>query len=436
MKIIKEQLLVEAPRDGAVDFKLPNDMLNNPNSIDLKGMASKAKKDADARAAEEARQREFAANKEKYKDLITRAQAEEDSEKQLEVLFEELVPSSGKADTVAGELVRAMMRILYRDYNDGDLFYEGYGIETCGGSVAYLIAIIESLHNKFGYIAERHLEDDAYTAALKQICYEVCEYIFTDDSVWQVNEDDSRDEEFDRVYADDYQSEWEPEYEYDFQIPPTIQEHIDAGHIITDEFIERVRDALDGNWSIKYDSVEDSWSNYINITGLNRDSYDELESWSMWEDSCWSDYIDELRDEYGDPGEQYDEDEVYERVSNYLESHPYPKDMDPEEICEEVVPNLFDMEYNDAPYEVSHGAYNAAANYVEDDDIEESLERELEAPAFKKGDVVSYHGKQTTIIDVETDPVYGVDYLIVNPDYDGTDSRFEMIWVGNMVDPI
>ena len=57
---------------------------------------------------------------------------------QLQVYFDELVPAQGKADTVAGELVRAMMRILYRDYNDGDLFYEGYGKETCGGSVVYL----------------------------------------------------------------------------------------------------------------------------------------------------------------------------------------------------------------------------------------------------------------------------------------------------------
>lgn len=377
MKIIKEQLLTEAPRDGAVDFKLPKDMLNDPNGVDLRGMAQSAKRDADAKAAAEARAKELAANKEKYKDIISRAQAEDDAEKQLEVLFEELVPSKGKADTVAGELVRAMMRILYRDYNDGDLFYEGYGIETCGGSVAYLISMIESLHNKFGYIAERQLDDDAYTAALNQTCYEVCEHIFTDDSVWQVNEEDSRDGSWDKVYEEDYQSEWEPEYDYDFQIPPTIQEYIDAGHIIVDEFIEQVRSDIESNWTMKYDTIEDSWSGYINITGLNRDTYDELERWRMWEDSTWSAYIDELRDEYGDLDEEDD-----------------------------------------------------------DEDMDESLESDIPTPAYKKGDKVMYHGKRTTIMDVETDPVYGVDYLIVNPDYDGTDSRFEMIWVGNMVDPV
>ena len=52
--------------------------------------------------------------------------------------FQLLVPSSGKATTVAGELVRAMMKIMYRDYNDGDVFYEGSGIETCAACVAYI----------------------------------------------------------------------------------------------------------------------------------------------------------------------------------------------------------------------------------------------------------------------------------------------------------
>ena len=34
--------------------------------------------------------------------------------------FEELVPLEGKADTLAGEIVRAISRIGYRIYNDGD----------------------------------------------------------------------------------------------------------------------------------------------------------------------------------------------------------------------------------------------------------------------------------------------------------------------------
>lgn len=42
------------------------------------------------------------------------------NEDRINKLFKELVPETGKADSLAGELVRAMSRIGYRFYNDGD----------------------------------------------------------------------------------------------------------------------------------------------------------------------------------------------------------------------------------------------------------------------------------------------------------------------------
>ena len=51
---------------------------------------------------------------------------------------EELVPASGKADTVAGEIVRAFDRITYRYWNDGDVVDAGYGIITVNSSFRYL----------------------------------------------------------------------------------------------------------------------------------------------------------------------------------------------------------------------------------------------------------------------------------------------------------
>lgn len=56
----------------------------------------------------------------------------------LSAMFEELVPLSGRADTVAGEIVRAINRIGYRYYNDGDCINEGYGKETCNSAARYL----------------------------------------------------------------------------------------------------------------------------------------------------------------------------------------------------------------------------------------------------------------------------------------------------------
>lgn len=62
------------------------------------------------------------------------------TEKKISELFDELVPASGKAATVAGEIVRAINRISYRNYNDGDHVGVGYGRETCNPAARYLAA--------------------------------------------------------------------------------------------------------------------------------------------------------------------------------------------------------------------------------------------------------------------------------------------------------
>jgi hypothetical protein len=56
-----------------------------------------------------------------------------------DALFEKLVPDEGPSDTVEGEMIRAISRIGYRYFNDGDYFYRGYGCETAGPSHAYLV---------------------------------------------------------------------------------------------------------------------------------------------------------------------------------------------------------------------------------------------------------------------------------------------------------
>jgi hypothetical protein len=60
-------------------------------------------------------------------------------EKRLVALFDKLVPGSGSADTLEGEIVRAINKILYRFYNDGDVWHKGYGIETAGPAAAFLV---------------------------------------------------------------------------------------------------------------------------------------------------------------------------------------------------------------------------------------------------------------------------------------------------------
>lgn len=60
------------------------------------------------------------------------------NETRINELFKELVPGSGKADSLAGEIIRATSRIGYRRYNDGDKIGVDYGNETCNAPARFL----------------------------------------------------------------------------------------------------------------------------------------------------------------------------------------------------------------------------------------------------------------------------------------------------------
>lgn len=62
------------------------------------------------------------------------------NENRLFELFDELVPPSGKCESLAGELLRAVNKILYRHWNDGDHIGVGYGNETCNAPARFLIS--------------------------------------------------------------------------------------------------------------------------------------------------------------------------------------------------------------------------------------------------------------------------------------------------------
>ena len=78
---------------------------------------------------------------------------------------DQFVPDCGTADTLAGEIVRAMDRLIYRFYNDGDMVGVGYGNETCNSSNRFLKAVIPgwvSL-NMFCFDQEKMYEDQLLT---------------------------------------------------------------------------------------------------------------------------------------------------------------------------------------------------------------------------------------------------------------------------------
>ena len=66
-------------------------------------------------------------------------------QKELGDLFEKYVPDFGPAETLGGELVRAINRIGYRYVNDGDRIGVDYGNETCNPAYRFIKANIPDL---------------------------------------------------------------------------------------------------------------------------------------------------------------------------------------------------------------------------------------------------------------------------------------------------
>ena len=85
----------------------------------------------------------------------------EAEKKEWAAMEERLMPASGKAETVAGEIIRAADRIWYRWYNDGDKINVGYGRETCNGTARYLEKIRGTDFPT--EVWSGWLDDDAYT---------------------------------------------------------------------------------------------------------------------------------------------------------------------------------------------------------------------------------------------------------------------------------
>ena len=98
-------------------------------------------------------------------------------EDKLNRMFEELVPNSGKADTQAGEIVRAICRIGYRSYNDGDHLGVGYGKETCNPAGRFLAKKCDSKVAECVGKAWGIYSDVAYDTALEALENAVCEYL-------------------------------------------------------------------------------------------------------------------------------------------------------------------------------------------------------------------------------------------------------------------
>ena len=125
-------------------------------------------------------------------EIIDQSDTDEDA---LEALFEEFVPSSGPADTVGGEIVRAINRIVYRWNNDGDQIGFDYGVETVNSSYEYLIEkdIIIDKFDDYLYDSSSNFGSDDYDEFLDQLMKQVLDTLYNRPDLFdEKNEDNSR----------------------------------------------------------------------------------------------------------------------------------------------------------------------------------------------------------------------------------------------------
>ncbi|MBR0043622.1 MAG: hypothetical protein IJP56_02140 [Synergistaceae bacterium] len=150
----------------------------------------------------------------------------------IDELFDELVPSSGAADSLAGELVRAVSRIGYRYYNDGDWLGIDGGRETVNPAGRFLRKygdknIADIIKALWTDINERD-----YERHLSRLVFYVVNYIEANDNFKNLKTetiDDCRDPEQD---FDDEESSYDAERcEYVYEFKPFDLESLKGGEI-------------------------------------------------------------------------------------------------------------------------------------------------------------------------------------------------------------
>ena len=132
-------------------------------------------------------------------------------EKRNGILYDKLVKGQGKSDTVEGEILRAVNRIVYRWGNDGDYFWKGYGTETVGPAISYLVnssMIPQVVQSKFNAWESNNEGENYGIKELEDLLAIALEYIESkDESEYSKNTEDMFN------YESEYQDEEEDDYD-------------------------------------------------------------------------------------------------------------------------------------------------------------------------------------------------------------------------------
>jgi hypothetical protein len=128
------------------------------------------------------------------------------TEDRINELFELLVPMSGPAGTVAGEIIRAIARLGYRNYNDGDHIGVGYGKETCNPAARYLSTVCDERVSQAIDDAWGIYSDDTYEVALAAVEEAVITFL---DEHPELQETENKDNMLSYATEDDVDDSWD-----------------------------------------------------------------------------------------------------------------------------------------------------------------------------------------------------------------------------------
>lgn len=259
-----------------------------------KAAERKAAEDA-AKAAEAEKLRK--SGKALYRECINEVDTADTVDEKLHVLFDILVPSSGQAETLAGELIRATMLLAYRWYNDGDYFYTGYGFEVCGSSAAFIADNMDDdTYTMIMDATDNMGNDGRYEDFLAQLKENVLDYVIDNPEAFSVKSADSRNYKSATLNEIEERSR---SFEFDVDTSgEDLTMFVDNGYISWSDFEYWLQELTD-----YYGGKVNSWArDGFTIVDLDQDEYERWEE--MYEKELMS-YIDELREEYGDEEEDY-----------------------------------------------------------------------------------------------------------------------------------
>lgn len=234
-------------------------------------------------------------------------------EDRVQALFDRLVPESGSAGTVAGELARAMMKVFYRDYNDGDVFYQGYGLETCAPAMEYIKETLNSsdLDDYLDSIAQQGLQDDDYTDSLREVAARVINYIKNNlVKCLKSSNDDYLD------YDGEYFKRNQPRYEDYYDVPTEVLNLVDEYESKNNSYYSNADSLLDNafegvsglnsDFHVEFDRSMGS----VYVYNMTADAYDDISNaWHLIVQSWKDDLEYELENLDEEDDDEFDEEE-------------------------------------------------------------------------------------------------------------------------------